>query len=147
MDRIRSGLRVLYDSPFEYKGGYLPPVDWRPREFNSPPDVVCNWVLDGKADLDDLDLGPVVQAISQERCFQVHCDGGYKDGVGAASFVVHAIDPASGVVERLGYRGAFLSRARSAFQAELIALETAVQFMNGLHHAFQQIYVKRVGLF
>ena len=45
IERVREGLRVAYSGAFRYKAGHLSPADWRPREFNSPPDVVCNWVL------------------------------------------------------------------------------------------------------
>ena len=95
-------------------------MDWRPREFNSPPDVVCNWVLEeGMIDYDVIDLGFVVDALCQGYCLQVHCDGGYRDGRGAASFVVHRVDPATGVMERIGYNGIFRPTARSAFSGRV----------------------------
>ena len=39
----------------DYERGLLSPVEQRPREYNSPPDVVRNWILDNKADLAKVD--------------------------------------------------------------------------------------------
>ena len=42
LGRIRNGLRVLFDSAFDYKAGFMDPVDWRSREFNVAADHVAN---------------------------------------------------------------------------------------------------------
>ena len=45
LDRIRTRLRFLYQSSFEYKAQFLDPIDWRPREFNTAADQVANNVI------------------------------------------------------------------------------------------------------
>ena len=59
---------------------------------------------------------------------QICCDGGYSGGKGAASIVVFMRGGGAGEqdVMFLGARGIFLSRAESAFQAEIIAAELGV---------------------
>ena len=61
-------------------------VDWRQREHNSPPAVVCNLVLAGKSDLEEMDEEALLEAVYEGKCLQIHCDGGFQDGHGAAAF-------------------------------------------------------------
>ena len=49
VDRMRLTLFRIYHT-FEHKAGIFDSHDWRPREFNTPPDVVCNWTLDVQTD-------------------------------------------------------------------------------------------------
>ena len=37
---VRDGLRRIFTSFFDAKAGFLNPVEWRPRGFNAPQDVV-----------------------------------------------------------------------------------------------------------
>lgn len=107
-------------------------MEWRPREFNAPPDTVCNWVLAAGADVTDLDVDHGVDAVTANRSLQIHCDGGYAHEVGAAAFVVHAHDPVSGLMYRIGYVGVFMQQARSAFHAEITALDLAQAWVQRL---------------
>lgn len=56
---------------------------------------------------------------------------GYKNGVGAAAFVVTSVrwDGEHFQSALLGVGGTFIAKARSAFQAEVIALDNAVDFI------------------
>ena len=129
VQHIQEGLGDLLTHYFVPKASFLNPVEWRPREFNTPPDTVCNWVLSRKADLLDLRRNDVTDKAMAGWSLQVHCDGGYRGGAGAAAFVVHSYSPAGGGVERVGYYGAYLPSARSAFQAEIFALDNAVAWI------------------
>ena len=129
---IRLGLRKVFSDLFRPKGGFLNPVEWRPREFNAPPDTVCNWVLAAGADMTDLDLNLGVDAVVANKSLQIHCDGGYAQSVGAAAFVVHVFDPATGLMDRIGYVGIFMEQARSAFHAEITALDSAQKWVQQL---------------
>ena len=44
INRVRGKFADIFTS-FDYKASYFPPLDWRPREYNSPPDVICNWII------------------------------------------------------------------------------------------------------
>ena len=65
----------------------------------------------------------------------------YRDGRRAASLVVRRVDPSSSVVEQ--YRAAFPPAARSACQAELVALGIAIELVSGLRGSFQRAQSKR----
>ena len=54
-------------------------------------------------------------------------DGGYKAGLGASAFVLFDCDRHRPVLKMMG--GHFLSKCRSAFEAEVIALELALTSM------------------
>ena len=125
--RIRQALKDIFSNTFETKAGYLNPVEWRPREYNSPPDTVCNWVLDQRDDLSNLSLDSAIDAVTAGMPLQIHSDGGFRDGVGAAAFVVHAHESRTGTITRIGYSGSFMCSARSAFHAEGSALLAAVK--------------------
>ena len=104
-------------------------MDWRPREYNAPPDTVCNWILHDHKDRHAIDVVDVKQAAETGYSLQIHCDGGYKGGVGAAAFVVHAIEVDSGSIHRVGYAGRFIAGAKSPFHTELTALDMALGFV------------------
>ena len=127
--RIRDGLKHAFANHFAPKAGYLNPVKWRPREFNTPPDTVCNWVLARQSDVAGLPLHFAMELVEAGWSLQVHCDGGYRGGVGAAAFVVHAHCPAESRVKRVGYCGVFLPTARSAFHSEITALTNAIDWI------------------
>ena len=129
MQTIRIGILCMFANAFLPKAGYLNPVDLQPREFNSPPDAVCNWVLAKRADIVELSVDAIVAPIRACAPIQIHCDGGFADGVRSAAFVVHAHDVASGSVTRLGYAGFSLPDARSAFHAEVVAMRRAVTWV------------------
>ena len=77
--------------------------------------------------MEDLDWAVAHDFVKKGWSLQIHCDGGVQSGCGARAFVVHAHDPATGAVERVGYSGALLPTASSLFYAEVQALSSAVQ--------------------
>ena len=107
------------------EGGLLQSSGVAPREFNSPPDTICYWVLDAGTDLSDLPRDVVMESMRKGQPLQIHCDGGFVDNVGAAAFVVHSYD-LTGQIVRLGFMRQYPARARSAFHAEVIALANAI---------------------
>ena len=147
VDRIRSGLKDVFNTTIDFKAGYLLPVDWRPREYNSPPDAVCNWVLSSRADMGDMDADMVVAAVRNRQCLQIHCDGGYDGTVGSAAFVVHVVEPRTGNITRAGYRGCFMVFAESSFHAELTAIDNAIQFVLDVKRIAENRPLKRKVIF
>ena len=135
---IRDGLRHAFAYHFELKAGYLNPVEWRPREFNSPPDTICNRVLSRQMDITDLSYEAALAPLRNGCSLQIHCDGGFRGGVGAASFVVHLTEPGRTGVKRLGYHGVFLPHARSPFHAEIVALHEAVNWIKTFIYAWRR---------
>ena len=77
---------------------------------------------------------------------QVHCDGGFNNGAGAAAFVVHAVQTVTSSMTRLGYMGTFIPQARSAFETGLVAITMAVEWILRLKQSCMAMHgnVKRV---
>ena len=71
----------------------------------------------------------LTQKLHEGECLQIHCDGGYRDGVGAAAYVVHLVEPITGSLHRIGWEAQFLRSVSSSFQAECTAMEMAVNFL------------------
>ena len=65
---------------------------------------------------------------------QMFCDGGFNRGVGAAAFVVTCVkwNGESFTSILSGATGKYISDARSAFHAEVTALDLAVDFVRKL---------------
>ena len=143
-DRIRNRLFCLYRERFEYKSGFLDPVDWRPREFNTAADHAANCALASNEDIDTLRTTLRQSICSRTVAIQVFCDGGYVSGRGAAAFVatrVKTADGASGIehnrrsldrkffeVELIGARAILIEGARSSFHSEATALDMATEW-------------------
>ena len=145
MCKIWDGLRYLFETTFETKAGFLNPVEWRPREYNSPPDVVCNWVLAKRADIVKLETSDAIEAVARGGALQLFCDGGFVAGIGALSFVVHVYGKGPGPCRQIGYIGKFIPQARSAFQAEITALQLAIEWMSAIVPlVLQQMHGARV---
>ena len=127
--KMRENLFLGYTRYFDYKCGFLSCFDWRPREFNKLSDRICNWVLDRKSDVLSLDLHRVASELSQGASLQIQSDGGFVDGAGAAAavLVVYRYDGEKWQAEALGYKGVFVDNAASAFHAELLAADLAIQ--------------------
>ena len=128
--RMRQNVYKAFTETFEYKGGFLSCHEWRPREYNSQADAVCNWVLDERSDMDELDVQIVVSRLASGQMLQVYSDGGFDGVCGAASFVLVFNTFEGGVwhASTGGYRGVYISNARSAYQAELIGADAAISF-------------------
>ena len=91
---------------------------------------VCNWDLDERSDMDELDVQTVVSRLASGQMLQIYSDGGF-DGVCGAASVVLVFNTFEGGVWHAstgGYRGVYISSARSAFQAELIGADAAISF-------------------
>ena len=131
LDRIRAHIADLYRTAFNYKAGFLDPVEWRPREFNKAADYVANCVLHKNCDVDNITVSAAVGAVTDAIAIQIFSDGGYNFGKGAAAFVVTCVrwDGQQLHSELLGGRGILIKEARSAFHTEVTALDMAVQFM------------------
>ena len=145
-------MKELFDKTFGFKAEFLWPVDWRPREFNKPPDVLCNIAMnEAKSSCLEPNWDELVQKLHEGNCLQIHCDGGYreKDGTGAAAFVVHMVEPILGSLDRIAWEAQFLRSVSSSFHAECTAMEMAVNFAQLLtkRSAHSQVIKKRRVLF
>ena len=134
LDWIRKHLLTICQHGFEYKSAFLDPVDWRHREFNTAADRVANCVLSRQGDVDTLDDAIVLECMRSAIGLQVFSDGGLAQGLGAAAFVVTAVHHVNSSFEYsvLGARGILLRNARSAFQAEVLALDIAIEYISKL---------------
>ena len=134
LDRIRSRVRDLFQGTFVYKAEFLEPVDWRAREFNSAADYVCNCVFAKAQSLNSLQDDEVIDYMRTAIGIQVFTDAGYTKGEGAAAFVVLGIrDTELGLqTDLLGGRGVQIHPSKSAFQAEVAALDMATAWTIGI---------------
>ena len=70
----------IFDTGFTSRGGYRSLVTWRPREYNSLADALCNQCMDSKSDIEYLDIDGLVAAMLGECSLQFHSDGGCRPG-------------------------------------------------------------------
>ena len=131
--RIRNRIREIFDV-VQYKGLFLEPVDWRPREYNTAADHIANYILDQGRDETSWEERVVLDNLDNIRGLQIFSDGGYaarggRNKVGAAAVVIVVIPREGGADNAYiaGWAGWFLAHARSAFEAEVIALDKAVE--------------------
>ena len=129
LGRIRQRLFDLYKNIFEYKCGFLDPVDWRPRERNAAADYVANHVLYHGLDVDSLDEEAAAEILRGSVGLQIFSDGGYAGRRGAVGVFFFAVQLAGTAYERklLGSRGYSISGCTSAFCAEVIGLDIATE--------------------
>jgi hypothetical protein len=128
VSRMRLNIYEVFMNYFEYKGGFFGCHDWRPREYNSQADAVCNWVLDEGCDMEELDLQDVLRRLIAGQMLQIYSDGGFDGERGSASFVVvcNAFEDGSWHSSVCGYRGILINGARSSFQAEMVGADAAI---------------------
>ena len=95
--------------------------------------MVCHIVLSRREGVDKLDPQELAEKVEAGWHLQVISDGGFSAGLGSCGVVVVAIAP-NPPFDRavIGYRGLFLNEAVSAFQAEIVAAEFAVQVVAGI---------------
>ena len=76
------------DGHFGDKAGDLDPVDGRPREFNTPADLVADCAIATKSDMDTLRRDEIYRHVQIKGGLQVFTDGGFTGECGAAAFVI-----------------------------------------------------------
>ena len=124
---------------FDYKAGFLQPVDWRPREFNKAADLVADHVLDKRSNISTVNMEDLARHIKEFAALQIFCDGGY-NGIASDSmaFVIVGYQKLGNSWQRriLGCRGLLVEGVLSAFQCEIgaldVAVETAIELAKGL---------------
>ena len=122
--RIRrhlSRLRYLWD----FKANCFDPVDWRPREWNRGADYLANHALTWRRDAEMLREHDMKAALKSYTALQFFSDGGYVEGVGG-SIGVQLIAYGTNGRSMIGYVYKFVQNAASAFEMELLGLETAL---------------------
>ena len=128
--RMRQNTFTAFSEYYEYKGGYLSCHDWRPGEFNKQADAACNWILDDRSDIADLDVHDIASRLLTGQVLQLFSDGGYGGASGAAAFVAVCSVLRNDVWHATicGHRGIYMHVAVSSFEAELVAADAAIEF-------------------
>ena len=119
--RMRENTFTDFAQHFEYKAGFLPSHEWRPREFNKQADAVCNWVLDDRVDIDCLDVNGIASRLLAGHMLQLFSDGGYDGRSGSSAIVAicYEFDDGCWQANICGHRGWFMLEALSSFQTEI----------------------------
>ena len=129
--RIRRHIDSVY-MDLDYKAGFMDPVDWRAREWNTGADHLANYALATRESGGNLSQQTIQTALRNCVAIQFFTDGGYTREIGGA-IGVQCIGyfQYQGEIERrlVGYRYAFIERPLSAFFTELAALETALELV------------------
>ena len=136
LDRIRMRLLYLFQHVFDYKADFLDPVDWRPREFNATADHAANCILQDSSDVDTRSQSGLLDTLNDAVAVQIFSDGGYANNEGAAAFVLTSVHDRGNHFETviIGARGILMKNARSAFHAEVTALDIATEFLLSMVH-------------
>ena len=102
-------------------------VEWCPRRYNSMADHIAGLCIRNRGPI-NRSFG-VVCGPSEWKFFNwlLCVDGGFVRGVGGATGMVLFKMLPDGDKERVADFSIFLPRCRSAFEAEAIALETALE--------------------
>ena len=118
-------------SKFEYKGTFLEPIDWRPREFNTAADHAVNVTLDSGASWESIDEALLDNALRSRSSLRLCVDGGLRrSGLAGAGFALFAYTGEGGdLYQLLGRQGLHLLDVGSAFEAEALALEWALEWL------------------
>ena len=109
----------------------MDPSGWRPREYNTAAGHVANCILESQRHIDILDRADIFRHLTGAVVLQIFCDGGYSGRMGAGAIVVTSVAQ-NGVGFKstlLGAKGKLVLGARSAFHAEVTALDLAVELL------------------
>ena len=90
--------------------------------------------MEAAPDVDTINEAELLSHLDTSIALQLFCDGGFAAGRGAAAFVVTCvIDTGSGFQSLLlGARGCLLANSKSAFHAEVTAIDMATEFLTNL---------------
>ena len=124
----------MFQTTFEYRVGFLDPVDWRPREYDIAADHVANCILESQCDVDTLGNANISRHLMDAVALQVFCDGGFSGRVGAGAIIVTSVKQNGEAFESamIGAKGKLILGAKSAFHAEVTALDIAIEFLLNL---------------
>ena len=108
-------------------------IIWSPRCYNTPPDHLCNAVMDNRVDHLWCDAGKLEEARKDRQCIKVCVDAGMRGSPGHPAQAAMGIAIYRRIVQQSGLscRANFLSaqqldKVTSAFQSEAMALEYAL---------------------
>ena len=108
-------------------------VMWAPREYNTVADHCCNVSMDLKKSWTVSDNAELADALLNDQCLRLCVDGGRRSSsegaLGLALFSVTGMEVAPVTHTLLARKGQLLSSVASAFEAEAIALEWALQYL------------------
>ena len=108
-------------------------VMWAPREYNTVADHCCNASLDLKKSWTACDNTALADAFLYDECLRLCVDGGRRSrsegALGLALFSATGMEVAPVKYTLLERKGQLLSSVESAFEAEAIALEWALQYL------------------
>ena len=92
---------------------------------------MANFVLAGRAEVNTLDLKHLETELRSALGIQIYTDGGFQCGFAAAAVAIYLIVAKGGEMQPicLGVRGNMLSTARSAFHAQIMAFDLAIDIL------------------
>ena len=82
-------------------------------------------------DIDTIDEASLTSRLKEAVALQIFSDGGFTHAQGAAAFVITCVSK-NGSSTLLGTRGIWMEEAKSAFHAEVQALEAATEYVERL---------------
>ena len=125
--RVAQLLELDYQPPQVWED----PFQWRPREFNTQADALCNFVQD--TDSDFTHVAPDLREIqSMQPMYLVYTDGGCRDnGTSAFAWVIYGCvwDGSAWVKLVLAKCGRKLSHDAHSFATETLAIDGASEML------------------
>eukprot|EP00959_Pyramimonas_sp_CCMP1952_P191376 4001563-Pyramimonas_sp.AAC.1 len=111
--QIRACLADCSTSAFGCKGGYLEPVVWRPREWNTGTYYLVNLAMSAQSNGRGLNADIVRRAIASGETLQMFPGGGHNGEAWASG--VQAITHRTRGAHMIGYVHVYVPDALSAF--------------------------------
>ena len=112
---------------------YLPrtdgsdPVEWRPREYNSVADALCNLAMDSHQSYEQIHDGRVRLALANASNLQIYSDGGFRSRqLAALGWALYNMQLGGADRTLLACGSVLLTSCESSFQAEVLALDLAM---------------------
>ena len=128
--RIMQSVKELWGSGWWPKRDTDCFVQWAPRRHNGPADHLANVAMDEKSRFQWQEESLRQKALDSR--IAVTSDGGFRGRGAAASasaFIVWKLSIATRHAEPIAFSYQYWQQGRSAFEAEIIALDTAIRFV------------------
>ena len=125
---IRRNLWMTYKHHCAYKAGFLEPVDWRAREYNTGADFLVKFAMQTATSGGSLNSAVIQQWTPCAHALQFYSDGGYSPGHGGA-YGVQLLAYTSEGCELVGRLYHYDLNAKSAFEMELRGLDAATRML------------------
>jgi len=128
--RMADALDSIFKSGWRPSSDWKDTVVWRERIWNSQADFFANRAMDRKAGHFEVDMAVVRRA--HEGNLMVYSDGGLRRTgmLASAAWIAYLVKGDAAI--KIGSQSRFLQAVKSSFQAEVIALDMAYDFVRML---------------